>query len=118
MGNSKWVHLMFVLGGLVAAYVLVHATDSIWSIFGKPKDLYVMVLGIGAASIGTLVFWRKKETFAKATDIVAELSKVTWPTRKETSAATIVVIVTVIIASLFLGLFDMVWSWATGVIYS
>jgi preprotein translocase subunit SecE len=118
MGNSKWVHIMFFLGGLVAAYVLVNAVESIWSIFGKPKDLYVMILGIGVATIGTFVLWRKKDTFAKATDIVAELSKVTWPTRKETSAATIVVIVTVIISSIFLGLFDMVWSWATGVIYS
>ena len=46
-----------------------------------------------------------------------EVSKVTWPTRKETLYSTIVVIVTTIIASLFLGLFDGVWSWVTRMIY-
>ena len=47
----------------------------------------------------------------------SELKKVTWPTRKETQAATLVVVVTVIIAAMLLGLFDMVWSWLTDRIY-
>ncbi len=46
-----------------------------------------------------------------------ELKKVTWPTRKETQAATIVVIVTVIIAAMILGAFDTVWSFFTDRIY-
>ena len=42
-----------------------------------------------------------------------ELKKVTWPTRKETFAATIVVIVTVLVSSVILGIFDSVWGWLT-----
>ena len=41
----------------------------------------------------------------------AEISKVTWPTRKETINLTIVVLVTVIAMSIFLGLFDALFSW-------
>jgi preprotein translocase subunit SecE len=40
-----------------------------------------------------------------------ELKKVHWPTRKETQAATIVVIIGVTIVALYLGLVDFVLSW-------
>ena len=41
----------------------------------------------------------------------SELKKVHFPTRKETQAATIVVIVGVVIVALYLGLVDFVLSW-------
>ncbi len=44
------------------------------------------------------------------TEVVSELRKVHWPTRQETVAATIVVIVVVFIVSLWLGLVDAVIS--------
>ena len=40
-------------------------------------------------------------------EVVAELKRVTWPTKKDTVAATWVVIITVIILSVFLGLVDL-----------
>ena len=40
----------------------------------------------------------------------AELKKVHWPARKETQAATIVVIISVVIVGLYLGLVDFVLS--------
>ncbi|MFN8543004.1 MAG: preprotein translocase subunit SecE [Candidatus Binatia bacterium] len=42
----------------------------------------------------------------------AELKKVHWPTRQETQAATIAVVVGVLIVALYLGLVDFVLSWA------
>jgi preprotein translocase subunit SecE len=41
----------------------------------------------------------------------SELKKVHFPTRQETQAATIVVIVGVVIVALYLGLVDVVLSW-------
>jgi preprotein translocase subunit SecE len=41
----------------------------------------------------------------------AELKKVHWPSRKETQAATLVVIVGVVVVALYLGLVDFVLSW-------
>jgi len=41
----------------------------------------------------------------------AELKKVHWPSRKETQAATLVVIIGVIVVALYLGLVDFVLSW-------
>ena len=41
----------------------------------------------------------------------AELKKVHWPSRKETQAATVVVLIGVIIVALYLGLVDGVLAW-------
>jgi len=40
--------------------------------------------------------------------VKAELSKVTWPTRKETIATTGVVIVIIVLISVFLGVCDVI----------
>jgi preprotein translocase subunit SecE len=40
-----------------------------------------------------------------------ELKKVHWPSRKETQAATVVVIVGVVIVAVYLGVVDLVLSW-------
>jgi len=39
--------------------------------------------------------------------VLAELRKVSWPNRRETTVYTIVVIVTVVVVALLLGVFDM-----------
>ena len=118
MGSNRWTHLMFVFGGLLLAFVMVQATEWVWGFFAKPKAIVVDAIGIGLAVMATLLTWRHKNTFTKATEITMELKKVTWPTRKETSAATMVVIVFVIIASAILGIFDLFWSWASGKLYA
>jgi preprotein translocase subunit SecE len=43
-------------------------------------------------------------------NVKAELKKVTWPTRKDTYASTMVVIMLVIISAVFLGGIDIVLS--------
>jgi preprotein translocase SecE subunit len=105
--------MMFAVGGLILATVLIQATESGWRYFsrylGRPSDLI--------AALITFYYWRNPRVFELATEVVSELKKVTWPTRKETSNATVVVIVTVFISSLFLGFFDLVWSWSTDLIY-
>ncbi len=40
-------------------------------------------------------------------EVMVELKRVTWPSKKETMAATWVVIIAVIILSIFLGLVDL-----------
>ena len=118
MGSNRWVHMMFAAGGLLLSFFLVKLVDWIWGYFDKPNDLIVTAAGIVMGGLAAFFAWRHPPTFAKAQEITLELKKVTWPTRKETSAATTVVIVTVIIAAILLGVFDMIWSWATGLLYS
>ena len=50
--------------------------------------------------------------------MVGELSKVTWPTRDETYYSTLVVIVTSVIAAVYTGAFDAVWSAFSDLVYN
>ncbi len=43
-------------------------------------------------------------------DVVAEMKKVSWPTRAELRGSTMVVIVTVIIIAIFIGIVDRILS--------
>ena len=113
MGPNKIVHLTFALGGLLAAFLLSRAADWVWSYFAKPNDLILNVFAVGIAGIAAFSAYRNERVYAAVVDVTRELEKVTWPTRKETSAATIVVIVTVLISALILSGFDAIWSFFT-----
>jgi preprotein translocase subunit SecE len=113
MGPNKFVHLTFALGGLLAAFVLSRAADWVWSYFAKPNDLLVNVFAVAVAGMAALVAYRNERVYASVVDVTRELEKVTWPTRKETYAATVVVIVTVLISAAILSSFDVLWSKVT-----
>ena len=49
--------------------------------------------------------------------LAAELAKVKWPTRKEVSNSTVIVIATGAIATLYLALLDRLWSFVTDLFY-
>jgi preprotein translocase subunit SecE len=113
MGPNKFVHLTFALGALLVAFVLSRTTDWAWSYFAKPNDLIINGFSILVAATAGIVAYRNERVHASVIEVTRELEKVTWPTRKETSAATIVVIVTVLIAALILSSFDALWSFFT-----
>jgi preprotein translocase subunit SecE len=117
MGPNRFIHLMFAAGALLVAFLLSRGGDWIWGYFAKPNDLILNAGSLAVAVGGAVALYRNERVFAAASEVASELRKVTWPGRKETYAATIVVIVTVIIVSLILSLFDAVWSKLTTLIY-
>ena len=114
MGSNKIVHLMFAVGALLAAFLLSKAGDWLWSYFSKPNELIVNGIALVIAASAAFIAYRNERVFSAATEVTRELEKVTWPTRKETSAATVVVIVTVAVSSLLLTGFDLVWMKLSG----
>jgi preprotein translocase SecE subunit len=114
MGSNKVIHLMFAIGGLLAAFILSKAGDWIWSYFAKPNELLINGAALVIAASAALIAYRNERVFAAASEVTRELEKVTWPSRKETSAATVVVIVTVAIAAIVLSTFDLVWMKLSG----
>jgi preprotein translocase subunit SecE len=110
MGPNKYVHLLFAVGALIVAFLLAKTGDWVWSYFAKPNDMIINGGALLVGVVGAYVAYRNERVFAAAYDVTAELEKVTWPTRKETYAATIVVIVTVAISSIILWGFDMIWG--------
>ncbi len=57
------------------------------------------------ANAGEPNFFQKTIDFFR--EVKTELKKVTWPTRKQTTGTTIVVIIFIFIIAVFLGLFDL-----------
>jgi preprotein translocase subunit SecE len=50
-------------------------------------------------------------------DVRVEFTKVSWPTRTEIRASTMVVIVTVLIVSIFIGIVDRVLTFGVGLLF-
>jgi len=74
------------------------------------------MIAIGVAVIAYVIVIKSKACSGFLTEAVTELSKVTYPTRKESGQSAVVVIVIVAIATLFLAIFDSVWSFLTQLI--
>lgn len=77
----------------------------------------VSLIGLAAAVGLGFFLYRHPRANEFSHEVVTELRKVTWPSRKETQSQTVVVIITTIIIALILGLFDFIWAELTGLIY-
>lgn len=75
------------------------------------------VLGFALAAAAAVVVWRIPRTQTVSLEVALELQRVTWPSIRETRAATAAVMVASVIAAVILGVFDMVWSWLSAKIY-
>ena len=100
-----------VLGFLVFSKLLTSAVTYFdFYAYGGYVDVLVRVVPMAAAVILFLGLYQNAKVNTYMTEVIAELKKVTWPVSKEVYAATLVVIIAVLIASVILGLFDSLWS--------
>ena len=118
LGLTQWVQFGYIVGVVAVAYVMGHVIELVWTQFAEPEPLLVQLSAV-AVGIGTaVVCYRHPKVRPLANEVAEELvNKVTWPTREETKAATIVVIITSLVAAAILGLMDFFWSWMTDLIY-
>jgi preprotein translocase subunit SecE len=115
---NKPVHLIFLVGVVVAFYVLQWSIDWIWGYFGSPPSEFRITTfaAVVAVAFG-VVMYRSDKYYFLANEVATELKKVTWPTAKEVRTATTVVIIMALISAVILGLFDFVWSNLTELVY-
>ena len=117
LGVNRYLYFGWAAAALVAAIVFGKVAEFVWGFFGRPNDWILIgssvLAGIAAVAYG----YRHPVISPLSKEIVAELGKVTWPTRKETYYATLVVILTSIVCAIILGVFDAAWSYLTDLIY-
>lgn len=117
LGLARWVQYVFVVAGLFFLWFLDKLVTLLWSNFAEPPataiTLIAAVIGLG----GAVALYKNERVHTLVTDVVTELAKVTWPTRNETYASTVVVIVASLIAAAIVGAFDYVWSNLTNLLY-
>ncbi|HEY8271083.1 MAG TPA: preprotein translocase subunit SecE [Pseudobdellovibrionaceae bacterium] len=111
--NSKIITLSFAIGAFLTGLVvslLIKAFAGAFAIVARAADSdmfrHGVPLMIGFALFAYLQFNSKIVTWAD--EVAVEVRKVVWPSRKDTVAMTIVVIVMVLISSLIISTFDLV----------
>ena len=72
-------------------------------------ELILRVVSVLAGGLLFIALYRHEKANQFMNEVVVELTRVTWPTQKETSSATFIVIVMVVISGMVLGLLDYCW---------
>jgi preprotein translocase subunit SecE len=134
LGIQRYVLAAFFAAGILGAYVLGKLIHGVWG-WAANKDWFHNTLPALAAftdeqksnfgtALGALLAlflvvrtYRKPNVRAWADEVANELSKVKWPTRKEVSNSTIVVIAAGAVATIYLALLDRLWSFVTDLFY-
>lgn len=125
LGVERWVQFAYAACAIALAWFLIKASTAIWTMLADSVDAVpepnatAIALGAGlVAFISAVVAYRSKKVHTFVVEVCVELSKVSWPTRKETWSQTIVVLVVSVIAAIILGVYDAVWSHITDLIYN
>ncbi len=121
---KRMVLIFYVLAALALGVFLEKILGLVFSyarwndpaVFGEDWSL-TTVLGYALAAAAAVVVWRMPRTQTVSLEIAGELKKVTWPSLRETRAATVAVVIATAIAAIILGAFDSLWSWLSGKIY-
>jgi preprotein translocase subunit SecE len=75
------------------------------------------VLGYGIAGVLAVLAWRSPRVNAVSMQVAQELELVSWPNLRETRASTVAVVVFTFVAAFTLGIFDLVWSRLSALVY-
>jgi preprotein translocase SecE subunit len=122
--RQRYVYFGVIALAAIVGMAFSHGLQWVWTEanltdplpLGTPELPLTTLLGYGIALAGAVFVFRHGPTHALAVEIVDELARVTWPSREETGNATVVVIVTVLVCSAYLGMFDAIWLWVTDMI--
>jgi preprotein translocase subunit SecE len=124
MDPRRMVVIFFVLAAIAVGVFLEKILGLVFSyarwndpaIFGEDWSL-TTVLGYAIAAAVAVVAWRTTRVQTVSLEVAAELKKVTWPTLRETRAATAAVLVATFAAAVILGVFDYVWAKLSSLVY-
>lgn len=111
--NSKIITISFMASGIllgIVAFVLIEslaavATGAAGRFLGQELVRHGFPAALGLISFLVLQF--NKKVLVWADEVVTELRKIIWPSRRDTVQMTIVVCVMLIISGLVLGAFDV-----------
>jgi preprotein translocase subunit SecE len=114
MQTQKWVNLGLLVAALLVFLFVNQLLGALWGVARlplgddwpvEPSQILAFLVAAGVA------FWARRYRRANGffNEVVLELSKVTWPERKETVASAGVVIVLIGIAAAILFLIDQLW---------
>ncbi len=119
--NSKIITVSFAAGAALiglSIHLLIVAFAGAFGWVARMADSnlvrHVLPVAIGIAIF--LVLRLNKSAVVWGEEVIAEIKKVVWPSRKDTTAMTIVVVVMVLISSVIVTSFDFVSGYAVNLL--
>ncbi len=113
--QRKWVIGAFMAVALLVGFILMQALlkiAGVWDLEARIKSIE-MIIRVGSILVGAGVFvglLKHPVSNQFTTEVVSELMRVTWPTPKDTSSATVIVVIMVVVTGIILGSMDVVWA--------
>jgi len=113
--NQKIVNLGLLLGGGALFLFLMNLTRAVWGLVGlrRMPDWILephVLIGLALAGTAALVVRRNETSNRYLNEVAQELSKVTWPSRKEAALSTGVSCVLVAVCAVVLFFYDSLWA--------
>jgi preprotein translocase SecE subunit len=113
---QKWVNLSYLATAALLGYLVFTLSAKIVGTYDLETRLHNvgLIIQIASVAIAAIAFWilySNDNANQFMNEVMLELSRVTWPTQKETTSATIVVIIMVLISGAILGLLDYFWTY-------
>ena len=113
LGVQKYLYTGYFVAGCVVAFLVSHIADAAWAGHENASN----AMGALAGVVGVVFAWKNVKLRTLAMETIEELAAVTWPSKDETTTATVVVLATAITASVVIFAMDRFWNWITNVIY-
>jgi preprotein translocase subunit SecE len=112
--HQKWVNLSFLAVAILFGYIIFSTAGKIvgaYDLEARVRNIDLILRSISAIAGGILflVLYKNEQANQFMNEVLVELSRVAWPTQRDTRSATIVVIIMVLISGMVLGLLDYCW---------
>jgi preprotein translocase subunit SecE len=121
MENRKIIVSIYISAGILAWFLsrasILYLTSAYY-MFGRIPGIHVgsevvpAILGLATF----FILFRHPKVNEVLEEVVSELKKVTWPGREDVVRSTYVVMVCIVLASIFLAAFDLLWGKVIGVL--
>lgn len=113
LGVQKYLYTGYFVAACVVAFLTSHLVEAVW----PGHENIASEIGAVVGLLAVVIAWKNIRLRTLAMETIEELAAVTWPTKDETSTATVVVLATTVIASVVIFAMDRFWNWITNVIY-
>ncbi len=134
LGATRHVLAGFFAAGIAVAFVVSKMITGIWNrmadnawlsqhapflsrIGEDDRPTLATLVGGAVGIVVTIYAYRRADIRTWTNEVAAELAKVTWPSKKEVTNSTMVVIAASAFATVFLALLDRFWGFVTNLVY-
>ncbi len=134
LGATRYVLAGFFAAGIAITFLISKVlaggwnrlADNSWvarqapfvsSIAEDDRATYTTLIGAAVGVSATIYAYRRSDVRTWTSEVAGELAKVSWPSKKEVTNSTIVVIAAGTFATIFLALLDRFWGFVTNLVY-